>query len=77
MMGSYSYEEILATHIISEKREARQEGEKVGEKREARQAAEEMLRDGIPIEKIAKYVHALSLEELKAIEADVKQQQPA
>ena len=42
--------------------------------KEARQTAERMIRDGeMPLEKIARYVPALTLEELKELEAEIMQ----
>ena len=44
------------------------------EEQTARQTAERMIRDGeMPLEKIARYVPALSLEELKELEAEIMQ----
>ncbi len=40
---------------------------------EARKTAEIMMRDGEPLEKIARYVPALSMQELKELEAEIMQ----
>ncbi len=42
--------------------------------REARETAARMMKDGeMPIEKIARYVPALTMEELKKLEAEIMQ----
>ena len=62
MMSLFDEEEIMKSVIKSERHD------------EARETAERMIKDGeISLEKIARYVPTLSMEELKEIEAEVMQ----
>ena len=70
MMSLFDEEEIMKLYIKSERYEAAQEAAQ----ETARQTAERMIRDGeMSLEKIARYVPSLSLEELKELEAEVMQ----
>ena len=62
MMSLFDEEQIMKSFIKSERHD------------EARETAERMIRDGeMSLEKIARYVPSLSMEELKEIEAEVMQ----
>ena len=62
MMSLFDEEQIMKSFIRSERHD------------EARETAERMIKDGeLSLEKIARYVPALSMEELKEIEAEVMQ----
>lgn len=61
MMGLFDEERIMKTALKSERHEA------------DRKTAVRMFTDREPIEKIARYLPTLSLEELKEIEAEVMQ----
>jgi len=66
MMSLFDDEQIMKSYIKSERHEAAQEN--------ARETAERMIKDGeMSLEKIARYLPALSMEELKAIEAEIMQ----
>ena len=62
MMSLFDEEQIMKSFIRSERHD------------EARETAERMIKDGeLSLEKIARYVPALSMDELKEIEAEVMQ----
>lgn len=66
MMSLFDEEQIIKSYIKSERYEAVQES--------ARKTAIEMIKDGeLPLEKIARYVPMLSMDELKELEAEVTQ----
>ena len=66
MMSLFDEEQIVKSYIRSERYEAAQE--------EARETAERMIKKGkMTIEEIAEYVPALSLDELKKMEAELAQ----
>lgn len=66
MMNLFDEEQIIKSYIKSERYEAVQES--------ARKTAIEMIKDGeLPLEKIARYVPMLSMDELKELEAEVTQ----
>lgn len=66
MMSLFDEEQIMKSFIKSERYEAVQES--------AKETARQMMLDGeMPIEKIAKYVPSLSMEELKKLEVEVMQ----
>ena len=62
MMSLFDEEQIMKSFIRSERHD------------EARETAERMIKDGeLSLEKIARYVPALSMEELKELEAEIIQ----
>lgn len=62
MMSLFNEEEILKMYVKSERHDA------------DRETAERMIQDGeMSLEKIARYIPSLSMEELKEIEAEVMQ----
>ncbi len=62
MMSLFDEEQIMKSFIRSERHDA------------DRETAERMIKDGeMPLEKIARYIPSLSMEELKQIEAEVMQ----
>ncbi len=66
MMSLFDEEQIMKSFIRSERHEAAQEN--------ARETAKRMIKKGkISLEEIVDYVPALSLEELKELEAEVMQ----
>lgn len=70
MMSLFDEEEILKSYIRSERYEAAQEAAQEN----ARETAERMIRKGkMSLAEIASYVPALSMEELKELEAEVMQ----
>ena len=65
MMSLFNEEEILKSFIESEIND------------EARETAERMINDGeLSLEKIARYIPSLSMDELKELEAEIMQLYP-
>lgn len=76
MMSLFDEEEIIRSYIRSERyeaaQEAAQEAARKTTQKNARETAERMIRKGkMSLEEIADYVPALSLDELKELEAEV------
>lgn len=66
MMTLFDDEEIMETYLEAYAKDI--------QSNEARETAERMIRDGeLSLEKIAHYVPALSMDELKKLEAEVLQ----
>lgn len=74
MMSLFDEEQIMEMHIKGKQREAAEKAAKKAEKKAARETAERMLKLGkLSLEDIAECVPSLSFEELKELEAKVKQ----
>jgi hypothetical protein len=63
MFTLYSDDEIMEMYLASEKRESARQS--------ARQSAMTMLEDNMPLDKIIKYVPAISMDELKQMQEEL------
>jgi hypothetical protein len=63
MFTLYSDDEIMEMYLASEKRESARQS--------ARQSAMTMLEDNVPLDKIIKYVPAISMDELKQMQEEL------
>jgi hypothetical protein len=72
MMSLFDEEQIMKVYIEDYGNQKEKEGIKEGERRTARDTAKRMIEDGdMSLDKIARYVPTLTLEELKELEAGV------
>ncbi len=74
MMTLFDDEQILKAYTKDVERETAEKTERETTKKNARETAERMIKTGkLSLEEIAEYVPALSLDELKKMEADILQ----
>lgn len=74
MMTLFDDDQIMKAYTKDIREEAAKEAAKKAAKEAAKETALEMLKDGdIPLEKIAKYVPALTMEELRQLKEEVLQ----
>ena len=73
-MSLFDDEQILKAYTKDVERETAEKTERETTKKNARETAERMIKTGkLSLEEIAEYVPALSLDELKKMEADILQ----
>jgi hypothetical protein len=74
MLAMYDEREILLSYIESEKYEAAKEAAEEATKKNAKETAVQMLKDGeLSVEQIARYVPALSVEEIIQLQDELLQ----
>jgi len=74
MMNLFDHEQIMKMYALDLAKETAEKAAKEATKEAARETAERMIMDGgLSLEKIANYLPALSLDELKEIESNLNQ----